>query len=211
VFIAKCLLPGILAVSIASAAEFPAPAVDSPAPAHKQKATAVLAGGCYWGVEAIFEKLKGISGVEAGFAKGDNSGAAGPAESVKISYDQSQVSYGQLLEVFFAVAHDPTELDRQGPDVGAEYRSVIFYSNDEQKRVAEAYIKAKQSGGVPAADCDRRGAAGKIPGRRRVPAAFCGSQSEQSLCGFERSAQAEAVAAAVSRAVEASLGCSRRA
>jgi peptide-methionine (S)-S-oxide reductase len=147
--IAKSLFLGIpLAVSIVSAAEFPAPAVDSPAPAHKQKATAVLAGGCYWGVEAVFEKLKGISGVEAGFAKGDNSGAAGPAESVKITFDQSQVSYGQLLEVFFAVAHDPTELNRQGPDVGAEYRSVIFYSNDEQKRVAEAYIQQLNKAGV---------------------------------------------------------------
>ena len=87
---------------------------------------------CYWGVEAIFDRLKSISGVESGFAKGDNSGDAGHAESVKISYDPSKISCGQLLEIFFAVAHDPTELNRQGPDVGAEYRSVIFYSKDDR-------------------------------------------------------------------------------
>ena len=137
-----------LAVSIVSAAEFPAPAVDAPAAEHKKKETAVLAGGCYWGVEALFDRLKGISGVESGFAKGDNSGAPGHAESVKITYDPSKISYGQLLHVFFALAHDPTELNRQGPDVGAEYRSVIFYSNDEQKRVAEAYIVQLNKAGV---------------------------------------------------------------
>jgi len=138
----------LFAVSVVSAAEFPAPAVDTPAAAHKKKETAVLAGGCYWGVEAVFDRVKGISGVESGFAKGDNSGAAEHAESVKITYDPSKISYGQLLEVFFAVAHDPTELNRQGPDVGAEYRSVIFYSNDEQKHVAEAYIEQLNKAGV---------------------------------------------------------------
>jgi peptide-methionine (S)-S-oxide reductase len=137
-----------LAVSISCAAEFPAPAVDTPAAIHKKKETAVLAGGCYWGVEAVFDRVKGISGVESGFAKGDQSGDPGHAESVKITYDPSKISYGQLLEVFFAVAHDPTELNRQGPDVGAEYRSVIFYSNDEQKRVAEAYIEQLNKAGV---------------------------------------------------------------
>ncbi|HEV8041414.1 MAG TPA: peptide-methionine (S)-S-oxide reductase MsrA [Bryobacteraceae bacterium] len=147
--ISKFLWLGILpAVLIVNAAEFPAPVVDTPAAAHKKKETAVLAGGCYWGVEAIFDRVKGISGVESGFAKGDNSGDAGHAESVKITFDPSKISYGQLLEVFFAVAHDPTELNRQGPDVGAEYRSVIFYSNDEQKHVAEAYIEQLNKAGV---------------------------------------------------------------
>jgi peptide-methionine (S)-S-oxide reductase len=147
--ITKFLWLGILpAVLIVNAAEFPAPAVDSLAAAHKKKETAVLAGGCYWGVEAIFDRVKGISGVESGFAKGDNSGDAGHAESVKITFDPSKISYGQLLEVFFAVVHDPTELNRQGPDVGAEYRSVIFYSNDEQKHVAEAYIEQLNKAGV---------------------------------------------------------------
>lgn len=139
-----------LAVFVASAAEFPAPSVDIPAPATRQKATAVLAGGCFWGVEAVFERLKGVSEVVSGFAGGSRltahyeivgTGVTGHAESVKISYDPSQISYGRLLEVYFSVAHDPTELNRQGPDEGTQYRSAIFYSNDEQKRVAEAYIQ----------------------------------------------------------------------
>jgi len=133
-----------------SAAEFPAPAVDIPAPPAKQTATVVLAGGCFWGVEAVFEHLKGVTDAVSGFAGGNkstahyemvSSGLTGHAESVKVTYDPSQISYGKLLEVFFSVAHDPTELNRQGPDYGKQYRSAIFYSNDEQKRVAEAYIK----------------------------------------------------------------------
>ena len=99
-------------------------------------------------MEAIFDRLKSISGVESGFAKGDNSGDAGHAESVKISYDPSKISCGQLLEIFFAVAHDPTELNRQGPDVGAEYRSVIFYSKDDRSMSPEAYIEQLNKAGV---------------------------------------------------------------
>ena len=133
-----------------SAAEFPAPAVDIPAPAAKQTSSIVMAGGCFWGVEAVFERLKGVSNAVSGFAGGKkstahyeivSSGTTGHAESVQVTYDPSQISYGKLLEVFFSVAHDPTELNRQGPDYGTQYRSAIFYSNDEQKRVAEAYIK----------------------------------------------------------------------
>jgi peptide-methionine (S)-S-oxide reductase len=140
----------LAAAFLLNAAEFPAPAVDIPAPAAKQTATAVLAGGCFWGVEAIYDRLKGVSDAVSGFAGGNkstahyetvSSGKTGHAESVKITYDPAQVSYGKLLEVFFAVAHDPTQLNRQGPDYGTQYRSAIFYSNDEQKRVAEAYIK----------------------------------------------------------------------
>ena len=135
---------------VLSAAEFPAPAVDIPPPAAKQTASVVLAGGCFWGVEAVFERLKGVSDSVSGFAGGKkstahyemvSSGLTGHAESVQVTYDPSQISYGKLLEVFFSVAHDPTELNRQGPDSGTQYRSAIFYSNDEQKRVAEAYIK----------------------------------------------------------------------
>jgi peptide-methionine (S)-S-oxide reductase len=138
------------AVVMMSAAEFPAPAVDIPAPAAKQTASVVLAGGCFWGVEAVFERLKGVSDAVSGYAGGKkstahyeivSSGTTGHAESVQVTYDPSQVSFGKLLEVFFSVAHDPTELNRQGPDYGTQYRSAIFYSNDEQKRVAEAYIK----------------------------------------------------------------------
>jgi len=134
--------------ALASAAEFPPPATDIPAAARKQ--TAVLAGGCFWGVEAVFEKLTGVSDVVSGFAGGSKStahyevvsmGRTGHAESVQISYDPSQISYGRLLQIFFSIAHDPTQLNRQGPDQGTQYRSAIFYTTEEEKRVAEAYIQ----------------------------------------------------------------------
>lgn len=129
---------------------FPDAATDIPASASQQKQTAVLAGGCFWGMEAVFEHLKGVSDVVSGFAGGDKStahyetvstGTTGHAESVKITYDPSKITFGQLLKVYFSVAHDPTELNRQGPDTGTQYRSAIFYMNDDQKRVAEAYIQ----------------------------------------------------------------------
>ncbi len=150
----QTLLPAVLAViSVAGAqtkTNFPDAAVDIPASAAQGKQTAVLAGGCFWGVEGVFERLKGVKNVVSGFAGGQKStahyetvstGSTGHAESVEITYDPSQITYGQLLKVYFAVAHDPTELNRQGPDSGTQYRSAIFYSNDEQKKVAEAYIK----------------------------------------------------------------------
>jgi peptide-methionine (S)-S-oxide reductase len=143
-----CLLASLLMSSLMSAAEFPAPAVD-PAPANHTTATAVFAGGCFWGVEAVFERLNGVTNAVSGFAGGSSAtahyeivstGTTGHAESVEVTYDPSKISYGKLLEVFFSVAHDPTELNRQGPDEGTQYRSAIFYSDAEQKRVAEAYI-----------------------------------------------------------------------
>ncbi len=140
----------LLAVCLSSAAEFPAPSIDIPAPGAKQSATAVVAGGCFWGVEGVFERLKGVSNVVSGYAGGSKltahygiveTGVTGHAESVQITFDPSQISYGRLLEVFFSVAHDPTELNRQGPDTGTQYRSAIFFASDDQKRVAEAYIQ----------------------------------------------------------------------
>ena len=110
----------------------------------------MLAGGCFWGVEAVFERLKGVSDVISGFAGGAkstahyevvSSGTTGHAESVKITYDPAVISYGQLLKVFFAIAHDPTQLNRQGPDEGPQYRSAIFYGSADEKSVAEAYIR----------------------------------------------------------------------
>lgn len=110
---------------------------------------AVLAGGCFWGVEAVFEHVKGVDDVTSGFANGSDArassgrvagGAAGYAESVRITYDPSVISYARILEIFFTVAHDPTQLDRQGPDVGPEYRSAIFYADSAQKRVADSVI-----------------------------------------------------------------------
>ncbi len=133
----------------AAATAIPDPAVDTPLAKDKSQQIAVLAGGCFWGVEAVFEHVKGVIDVKSGYSGGAastadyrkvSSGQTGHAEAVQITYDPSQVSYGQLLKVFFSVAHDPTELNRQGPDRGTQYRSAIFYSNDEQKRIAEAYI-----------------------------------------------------------------------
>ncbi len=125
------------------------PAIDISASTVQGKQTAILAGGCFWGVEAVFEQLKGVSDVVSGFSGGDaatanyervSSGQTGHAEAVKITYDPAQISYGQLLKVYFLVAHDPTQLNRQGPDLGTQYRSAIFVDNAEQKRVAQAYI-----------------------------------------------------------------------
>jgi peptide-methionine (S)-S-oxide reductase len=134
----------------ASVVTIPDPTVDARLASAKGEQTAVLAGGCFWGVEAVFEHVKGVTDVWSGYSGGSpataeyekvGTGETGHAESVRITYDPSQISYGQLLKVFFAVAHDPTELNRQGPDSGTQYRSAIFYANDEQKRIAEAYIK----------------------------------------------------------------------
>ncbi len=149
-FIPVLLLIAALRTPARSKAAFPDPAVDIPASAAQGKQTAVLAGGCFWGVEAVFERLKGVKDVVSGFAGGDKStahyetvstGTTGHAESVKITYDPSQITFGELLKVYFSVAHDPTELNRQGPDTGTQYRSAIFYMDDDQKKVAEAYIK----------------------------------------------------------------------
>jgi len=138
-----------LVVQVSGAAEFPAPAVDISGAARTQ-AVAVFAGGCFWGVEAVFENLRGVADVVSGYAGGSQAtahyeivgtGRTGHAESVQVTYDPSQISYGKLLQVFFSVAHDPTEMNRQGPDEGTQYRSAIFYSSDDQKRVAEAYIQ----------------------------------------------------------------------
>ena len=132
-----------------SATAVPDPVNDSALAKGKAQETAVFAGGCFWGVEAVFEHVKGVISVDSGYSGGAAStaqyemvcsGRTGHAEAVRIIFDPSQVSYGQLLKVFFSVAHDPTELNRQGPDIGTQYRSAIFYANDEQKRVALAYI-----------------------------------------------------------------------
>jgi peptide-methionine (S)-S-oxide reductase len=121
----------------------------TPPKTAKGEQTAVFAGGCFWGIEAVFEHVKGVSNATSGYSGGTaktanyeavSGGETEHAEVVKITFDPSQVSYEQLLKVFFAVAHDPTELNRQGPDTGTQYRSAIFYSNEEQKRLAENYI-----------------------------------------------------------------------
>ena len=141
-------LAGTLAQAGASGA-VPAPAIDQPKAATAAKQTAVVAGGCFWGIQAVFQHVKGVVSATSGYAGGSvknpdyqivSSGRTGHAESVQIVYDPSVIRYGELLRVFFSVALDPTEINRQGPDEGTQYRSVIFYSNDEQKKIAEAYI-----------------------------------------------------------------------
>jgi len=126
------------------------PAYAGPvAPIASSRATAVFAGGCFWGVDAVFKHVKGVVDVVSGYSGGSaatakypivGTGTTGHAESVEVTYNPSQITYADLLQVFFGVAHDPTELDRQGPDYGTQYRSVVFYANDEQKTIAERYI-----------------------------------------------------------------------
>ena len=153
----KLLAAGALAVSAwtflapslaaEQAVKLPAPAQDLPATAPT--ATAVFAGGCFWGVQAVFQHTKGVLNAVSGYAGGQKetaryeligSGRTGHAESVQVSYDPRQVSYGQLLQIYFSVAHDPTTLNRQGPDSGTQYRSAVFYQDDGQKQVTERYI-----------------------------------------------------------------------
>jgi peptide-methionine (S)-S-oxide reductase len=137
------------AATTAAAVSIPDPTLDAHLSATKGEQTAVIAGGCFWGIEAVYEHVKGVTGVTSGYSGGDaktadyesvSTGRTGHAEAVRITYDPSQVTYGQILKVFFSVAHNPTELNRQGPDSGTQYRSAIFYANEDQKRIAEAYI-----------------------------------------------------------------------
>jgi peptide-methionine (S)-S-oxide reductase len=127
----------------------PPPSMDVPLAKQPGKETAVFAGGCFWGVQSVFQRVKGVLATTAGYSGGAAKTATykqvvtettGHAESVEVIYDPSRITYGQLLRIYFSVAHDPTELNRQGPDVGTSYRSAIFYANEDQKRLAEAYI-----------------------------------------------------------------------
>jgi peptide-methionine (S)-S-oxide reductase len=136
------------ATSMTLASDFPDPAVDNKT--QKGSQTAVLAGGCFWCVEVVFQHIEGVEKVVSGYSGGDaasahyemvSTGRTGHAESVQVTFNAAKISYGQILKVFFAVAHDPTQLNRQGPDVGPQYRSAIFYSSPEQQKIAQAYIK----------------------------------------------------------------------
>jgi peptide-methionine (S)-S-oxide reductase len=134
--------------SVEAAVVVPAPALDNPKGAGATQ-TAVLAGGCFWGVQGVYQYTRGVKKVLSGYSGGDRStaeyekvgtGRTGHAESVEIVFDPKEISYGEILRIYFSVAHDPTQLDRQGPDVGTQYRSAIFYADAQQKRIAEAYI-----------------------------------------------------------------------
>jgi peptide-methionine (S)-S-oxide reductase len=165
-FAKRSLLPTLLAVlgvawqltSCAAevAANLPPPSLDNPKQAGPLQ-TAVLSGGCFWGVQGVFEHVKGVQKVVSGYAGGDRStaryqdvgtGNTGHAESVQITFDPAKVSYGELLQVFFSVAHDPTQANGQGPDIGSQYRSMISYSDDTQKNIASAYIAQLGKTGV---------------------------------------------------------------
>ncbi len=151
---ALLLVPFVaLALNGARAAEpavvIPAPALDATAQPSGGTQTVVLAGGCFWGVQAVFQHTKGVTSAVSGYAGGEkqtahyetvSSGRTGHAESVAVTFDPRQISYGKILQIYFSVAHNPTELNRQGPDAGTQYRSAIFFANDEQKRIATAYI-----------------------------------------------------------------------
>lgn len=135
------------------AVEIPPPALDEPATGAPGLQTVVLAGGCFWGVQAVYQHTTGVTRAVSGYAGGQKdtahyemvgTGRTGHAESVSVTFDPQQISYGKILQIYFSVAHNPTELNRQGPDFGSQYRSAIFYANDEQKRVAAAYIAQLQ-------------------------------------------------------------------
>ncbi len=148
VFVA--IAPRLHAASPYPANSFPKPALDEAVVGNKGKqATAVLSGGCFWGIQAVYQHTRGVISATSGYAGGKadtahyeqvGTGNTGHAESVKIVYDPAQITYGQLLMIFFSVAHNPTELNKQGPDWGTQYRSSIFYANEEQKRIATAYV-----------------------------------------------------------------------
>ena len=142
-------LVACMANAAAPKTPIPPPKVDVSLASSPGKQTAVFAGGCFWGTQSVFERVKGVVKTTAGYAGGSASTASydqvttettGHAESVEVVYDPSKITYGQLLRIFFSVAHDPTQLNRQGPDVGTSYRSAIFYLNDDQRRIATAYI-----------------------------------------------------------------------
>jgi peptide-methionine (S)-S-oxide reductase len=142
-------LTGLIASFSLGAATLPGPTVDENR-SEKKTESVVLAGGCFWGVQAVFSALKGVTSAVSGYAGGSkanahyeivSTGTTGHAESVEVTFDPTQISFGQLLKIYFSVAHDPTELNRQGPDQGTQYRSEIFYTSDEQKHIAEAYIQ----------------------------------------------------------------------
>ena len=151
-FVAVCIALFLVACTTTQAGPpmpIPVAKVDAPLAAKAGKETAVFAGGCFWGTQSVFERVKGVLNTTAGYAGGSAKTATynqvitettGHAESVEVVYDPAKITYGQLLRIFFSVAHDPTELNRQGPDVGTSYRSAIFYTNDEQKRIATDYI-----------------------------------------------------------------------
>src|SRR6185437_9319324 len=224
--VARSLALGLLMATAAWGQEspptvIPPPAVSTPLrSSHLQ--TADLAGGCYWGTQGIFEHIQGITSIVAGFSAG-HSDDDGGAESVMITYDPKVISYGRLLQIFFSVVHDPTQRDRQGPDVGRGYRSDIFYMNDAQRRIAQAYIQVEGvlqahrdpcrcSAGIPPGRAestgfhDQESAPGLHPDQRRTET----GEPEAPVSSILRSAAAQiplTLSRASSRTSDARTGC----
>ena len=159
--LAVCLVLAAFGFSLWMHAEtrggIPAPKDDAPVAQNPGKETAIFAGGCFWGTQSVFERVKGVVATTAGYAGGSAATATydqvttettGHAESVKVVYDPSKITYGKLLQIFFSVVHDPTQLNRQGPDVGTSYRSAIFYTNEEQRKISTEYIAQLNAAGV---------------------------------------------------------------
>ena len=173
-----CTVNNVAASDTATA--LPKPAVIESLASSPGQETAVIAGGCFWGIQAVFQHVKGVISATSGYSGGAkataeyevvSTGTTNHAESVKIVFDPSKITYGQLLQVFFSVAHDPTQLNQQYPDEGTQYRSVIFYANDEQKKIAHGLHRAARPGeGLQEQDRDPSGTAeGVLSGRGLSP------------------------------------------
>ncbi len=183
------------------------PAVDASKAAKPGEESSVIAGGCFWGIQAVFQHVKGVISATSGYSGGEaktaeyeivSTGETGHAESVKITWDPSQITYGELLRVFFSVAHDPTELNHQGPDDGTQYRSVIFYANDGQKKIAEAYIAQLDKAKVfSRADRDPGSAAEGVLSGGGLSSELCDAASEPAVHCFQRRPEGGAFAAGV--------------
>ena len=210
--LAAGLSVALAALSAQAAPKVPVPPakVDASLSAAAGQQTAVFAGGCFWGVQAVFERVKGVVKTTAGYAGGSASTAryqqvitetTGHAESVEVVFDPSRITYGQLLRVFFSAVHDPTELNRQGPDVGTSYRSAIFYTTEDQKRIAAAFIAiAGRRESFPGQDRHRSDAAQRFLSRRGLPPGFRAEEPDASLHPDLRPAEDRSAQATIPRA-----------
>ena len=216
------LAAGGVAVTRSTAEEallVPPPAVDEKAGSNASE-VAVIAGGCFWGVQGVFQHVAGVTSAVSGYAGGDKAtahyemtseGSTGHAESVQVTFDPRKITYGRILQVYFSVAHDPTELNRQGPDEGTQYRSAIFPANDEQARVAKAYIAELDSAHVFKAPDRHHDRAGQdLLSRRGLSPGFPGQESWLPIYRLQRSAEDRQPEAPVPRALSPRPGARRR-
>jgi len=192
------VMAAAVACRAGSGAAVPAPVVDETKATAPAKQTAVVAGGCFWGIQAVFQHVKGVVSATSGYAGGSmknpdyetvSSGRTGHAESVQIVYDPSKVSYGELLRVFFSVALDPTEVNRQGPDEGTQYRSVIFYGSDEQRKLPKLILLSSIRPNLSQEDCHAGDAVAGVLSRGGLSPELCDGASQRSLYCLQRCAE----------------------